>query len=93
MAAEHSTNATRSGSVGVVTLRREPTDEYGLVRFELHYYPNGRLGDRNDYQAGSLYLRQGDWRDFVSALEASSIYAVEVVDMPSYAQMSGPERS
>lgn len=74
--------------IGKLFLNCEETDDYGCVRVELHYWPNGMLGERNDYSAGKLYLREPEYKSLKDALVAQMLWDVEERIVPSYEQMS-----
>lgn len=81
-------------AIGKIGVYHEPVDQYGCMRVRLHFWPNGQLGARNDYEAGTLYLREPDYRLLVTALSTDLFpYEVEERTTPSYEQMAGTERS
>jgi hypothetical protein len=78
-------------SVGELRIGREPVNEFGCVRLQFDFYPNGELGKRNEYLAGRLYLREGEANWLIGALAAEELWTVRTWAMPTYAQMAGTE--
>lgn len=64
--------------IGKLLIIHDPVDNYDCVNADLWFYPNGRLGQSNEYHAGDLYLRRPDFQNIVKGLKDQGIYEVDV---------------